>query len=293
MLKIENLSKSFGDKQVIRNLNLEVADGSIFGLVGINGAGKSSLLRLISGVYRADEGVVLLDGEDTFSNETIRNRIAYVSDEAYFPFSSTVASMKAFYEALYDFDQAAYEKYREMFELDENKPINNFSKGMKRRVELLFALSTRPKLILLDEAYDGLEPLARLRFKKALMDLIEEGVSVIISGHNLKELEDICDSFGILEDGRISSYGDLLQSKESVNKYQLAFKEDYNRDAFKDFDVIHYEREGQVYKLVIRGDKEEITEQLSGMKPILLNILNVNFEELFIYELESRGEAHE
>ena len=294
MLKISHLYKSFKDKEVLKDLNLEVQEGSIFGLVGINGAGKSTLLRLIAGVYRADGGTITLNDRDTYADASVRGRIAFVSDEQYYPLGSTIDSLKLLYSSMYDFDEEAYRKYLDMFELDPKMSVPNLSKGMKRRVSLLFALSIRPDLILLDEAYDGLEPLARLRFKKALTDLIEdEHVSVIISSHNLKELEDICDTYGILEDGRIISYGDLLQSKERINKYQAAFKEELPEDAFKDLDVLHCEKQGRVYNLVIRGPQEEVTEALNKLNPVILDVLQVNFEELFIYELESRGTRYE
>lgn len=294
MLKIEHVNKSFGKKEVLKDLNLEVKDGSIFGLVGVNGAGKSTLLRLISGVYEADGGTITFDGQDTFLNPAVRREIAFVPDEQYFPIGSTVSSVRQLYEAMYDFDQEAYEKYLKMFELEEKFSILNLSKGMKKRVSLLFALSIHPKLLLLDEAYDGLEPLARLRFKKVLADLLEdEGLSVIISSHNLKELEDICDSYGILEDGKMLTYGDLVESREQINKYQVVFREEKQKEDFSDFDILHYEKEGRVIRLVIRGEEEAVRTTLEEMKPVILDVLPVNFEELFIYELESRGENHE
>ena len=294
MLKIQNLYKAFGDKEVLKDLNLVVEDGSIFGLVGVNGAGKSTLLRLISGVYKADAGTITLNDQDTYREENIRRDIAFVSDEQYFPIGSTIGSLKLMYENMYGFDEQAFRRYLDVFALKEDMVVTNLSKGNKRRTALLFALSIHPKLILLDEAYDGLEPLARLRFKQILTELIEdEQISVIISSHNLKELEDICDSFGILEDGRIISYGDLLQSKEQINKYQIVFEEEQDKEVFKDLDILHFENEGRVYKLVIRGNEEDVTEKLNTLKPVLMDILQVNFEELFIYELESRGMKHE
>ncbi len=294
MLEINNLYKQFKDKEVLKDLNLTVSGGSIFGLVGINGAGKSTLLRLIAGVYEPDGGAVILDGVNTFKDEGIRKKIAFVSDEQYYPVGSTIDSLKLMYKTIYDFNEEAYQKYLQMFDLQPKMTITNLSKGMKRRVSLLFALSINAKLILLDEAYDGLEPLARLRFKQALAELIEEeNVSVIISSHNLKELEDICDSFGILEDGKIVSYGDLLESKDMIHKYQLAFHQELTRDDFKDLDLLHFENEGRVYQLVIRGKEAEVTEKLQAMNPALLDVLQVNFEELFIYELESRGNGYE
>ncbi len=294
MLKIQNLYKAFGDKEVLKDLNLIVEDGSIFGLVGVNGAGKSTLLRLIAGVYKADAGTITMNDLDTYRQEEIRRDIAFVSDEQYFPIGSTIGSLKLLYENMYDFDEQAFQRYLEVFALKEDMVVSNLSKGNKRRTALLFALSVHPKLILLDEAYDGLEPLARLRFKQILTELIEdEQISVIISSHNLKELEDICDSFGILEDGRIISYGDLLQSKEQINKYQVVFAREQDREVFNDLDILHFEKEGRVCKLVIRGNEEDVTAKLNELKPVLMDVLQVNFEELFIYELESRGTKHE
>ncbi len=292
MLKIEHLNKNFKTKEVLKDLNLEVHDGSIFGLVGINGAGKSTLLRLIAGVYEPEGGSITLNGTDTWKDPEIRRDIAFVSDEQYYPLGCTIQSLKLLYESMYNFDEAVWHKYMEMFDLEPGMSITNLSKGMKRRVSLLYALSIHPKLILLDEAYDGLEPLARLHFKQALTDLIEdENISVVISSHNLKELEDICDSFGILEDGHIISYGDLLESRELINKYQVVFKTEHTKEDFKDFDILHFEQEGRVCKLVIRGNEEEVTAKLDEMEPVLMDVLQTNFEELFIYELESRGET--
>lgn len=294
MLKIEHIDKSFGSKKVLDDLNLIVNDSSIFGLVGINGAGKSTLLRLIAGVYEADQGSITLNGMDTYKDAQSRAKIAFVADEAYYPIGATIGSLKLLYETMYDFSEEAYTKYMKLFDLNEKMSVTNLSKGMKRRVSLLFALSLKPELILLDEAYDGLEPLARLRFKKALTELIEdEGISVIISSHNLRELEDICDSFGILEGGKIVSYGDLLESKDLINKYQLAFADEKTKEDFRDFDLLHFEQEGRVARLVIKGNVEETMEKLNAMNPVLVDVLPVSFEELFIYELESRGESHE
>ncbi len=289
MLKIDKLYKNFGSKEVLKGLDLEIQDGSIFGLVGINGAGKSTLLRTIAGVYEPEQGSILLDGHDTYDDVKIRNEISFVSDEAYFPIGSTIKSVKSLYETMYNFSEEAYQKYLSMFELDESSSIINLSKGNKRRVSLLFALSTKPKLLLLDEAYDGLEPLVRLKFKNVLTELIEEeNITVIISSHNLKELEDICDTFGILEDGKMMEYGDLSDSKEIINKYQIAFDTDKTMDDFKDFEILHCDHQGRVYQLVIKGKQEEVLSKLHSLDPILLDVLQVNFEELFIYELERK-----
>ena len=287
MLKINSLNKSFGEKKVLDSLNLEIAEGSIFGLVGINGAGKSTLLRCIAGVYEADAGNVLFNEEDTYRNEEIRKDIFLVNDDPFYPLSSTIKTLKEFYGSFYWIDEAVYRRTMNLFHLDENKQISSFSKGMKRQVLLLFALAVKPKLLLLDEAFDGLDPLVRLNLKKSLYEFIEEeGTSVIISSHNLKELEDICDSFGILENGKIETYGDLLESKQYINKYQLAFAKEIDESFFDQFDLLHKSREGSVYTLVIKGDREEVREKLNQLNPLILDTLNVNFEELFIYEHE-------
>ena len=285
-----NLVKSFNDKKVLDNLNISIEDGTVFGLIGINGAGKSTLLRLISGVYSQDLGIVEVGGECVFENEKIKKDIIYVSDDPYFPFSSTIKSLKVFYSSFYDLNEDLYQKYLTMFNLKENALISSFSKGMKRQVSLLFAMAISPKYLLLDECFDGLDPLVRLIFKKALTELIQDKkITVIISSHNLKELEDICDSFGILENGQISTYGDLIDSKTNINKYQLAYSEEKTKDDFKDYNLMSIEISGRVVSLVIKGNKEEIMAKLEKSNPLFIDVLPVNFEELFIYEMEARN----
>ena len=287
MLKITNLDKSFKDKKVLNDLSLDVHEGSIFGLVGVNGAGKSTLLRCISGIYQPDAGVIEFDGRDTFKDVKVRKDIFFVNDEPYYPLAASIRSLKDFYTSYYEFDEEAYQKNLKLFDLDENKPISSFSKGMKRQTLLLFALAIKPKLLLLDEAFDGLDPLVRLNLKKNLYDFIQDGeATIIISSHNLKELEDICDTYGILENGKISTYGDLLESKANINKYQLAFKEEIDESFFDQFELLHKHKEGSVYTLVIKGDREETVRKLEELKPLILDTLSVNFEELFIYEHE-------
>ena len=294
MLTIEHLDKAFGQKQVLTDINLKLNDGSVCGLVGINGAGKSTLLRLIAGVYQRDAGTIQFNGKDTWQVPSIRKEIAFVADEPYTPMGMTIHSMKILYESMYDFDAAFFESMRAEFELDEQKPLTQFSKGMKRRTSILFALSTHPKLLLLDEAYDGLEPLARLRFKQILAQRIEEeNLSVLIASHNLRELEDICDVYSILKDGTIAQYGDLIEDRNLLKKYQVAFDHEIGNDLFSTFDLVRYRSEGRVAQLVIRGEEEAVMEELRKLKPVLIDVLPVTFEEMFLYELEGRSESHE
>ena len=234
MLEIKNVTKAFKDKSVLDDVSLNIDHGSIFGLVGVNGAGKSTLLRSIAGIYSLDDGLVLFEGLDTQIDVEIRKRIFLVSDDPYYPYGSSIKSLKMFYKSFYDFDEEIYQKYLNLFKLSETDNISNFSKGMKRQALLLIALACKPELLLLDEAFDGLDPIVRVHIKNALSDLIEDNNSlIIISSHNLKELEDICDSYGILENGHIETYGDLLESKANINKYQLAFKEEVDIEMFK------------------------------------------------------------
>ena len=285
MLEIKNVTKAFKDKSVLDDVSLNIDHGSIFGLVGVNGAGKSTLLRSIAGIYSLDDGLVLFEGLDTHIDVEIRKRIFLVSDDPYYPYGSSIKSLKMFYKSFYDFDEEIYQKYLNLFKLSETDNISNFSKGMKRQALLLIALACKPDLLLLDEAFDGLDPIVRVHIKNALSDLIEDNNSlIIISSHNLKELEDICDSYGILENGHIETYGDLLESKANINKYQLAFKEEVDIEMFKGFDVLYKNMEGRIVTLVIKGNREDVSKKLEALNPLILDVLNVNFEELFIYE---------
>ena len=285
MLEIKNVTKAFKDKSVLDDVSLNIDHGSIFGLVGVNGAGKSTLLRSIAGIYSLDDGLVLFEGLDTHIDVEIRKRIFLVSDDPYYPYGSSIKSLKMFYKSFYDFDEEVYQKYLNLFKLSGTDNISNFSKGMKRQALLLIALACKPDLLLLDEAFDGLDPIVRVHIRNALSDLIEDNNSlIIISSHNLKELEDICDSYGILENGHIETYGDLLESKANINKYQLAFKEEVDIEMFKGFDVLYKNMEGRIVTLVIKGNREDVSKKLEALNPLILDVLNVNFEELFIYE---------
>lgn len=290
MLEIKNVSKSFNNKKVLDNCDLTIKDGSVFGLIGVNGAGKSTLLRLISGIYQNDKGEIYFNGKNTQKDETIRKDILFLSDDPYYSKTMTLKTLKSFYEEFYDFDEELYFKYLNKFNLEANKPLLNFSKGMRRQAFLIIAMAISPKLLILDEAFDGLDPLVRLEFKSLLINLInDKEITVIISSHNLRELEDICDSFGILEDGSIKNSGDIIDTKDMINKYQIAFKDNIDENLFKHFNIIRSTKNGRVYTLVIKGNKDEIINRLNSYHPLLIDVLNIDFEELFIYELESRG----
>ncbi len=290
MIKIENLTKNLGENKVLDGLDLIINDGDIFGLVGINGAGKSTLLRTISGVYEAESGSITYDGKNVFENPEVKKDIFFLSDNPYYPNNSSINNIIDFYKSFYDIDVERFNKIINKFKLDTKKTINNFSKGMKRQLFIALAIAIGPKYLFLDEAFDGLDPLARLIFKRELSELIEEKkITVIISSHSLRELEDICDKYGLLDKGKIESTGNIIDSKEKYHKYQLAFSEDIDEEAFKDFNVVSFNKVGRIVRIVLEGDVEEIEAKLNSLNPILIDKIDIDFEELFLIEVEGKG----
>lgn len=291
MLKIENVTKRLGNKLVLNQCNLTVPKGAVLGLIGPNGAGKSTLLRCICDVYQPDEGSITLNGETIHENEYLKGQILYLSDDPYYLFNATIKDMKEFYQTFYpQFDENIYQKYLKLFKLEENKVMNNFSKGMKRQAFILMALAISPKLLLLDESFDGLDPLMRLLFKRAISECVEsKDISIIISSHNLRELEDICDTFAILEDHKIETSGSIDDTKESIHKIQMAFRDEKTKEDFKELDVMHYAQTGRFITLIVKGDLETTKKVIGKMQPLIMDVLPVNLEEIFIYEMERKG----
>lgn len=290
MIEIRDLKKTLGNKAVLEGLNLEIEEGKVFGLVGINGAGKSTLLRCLAGVYKIDSGSVQIDGKDVYENPEIKKDILLINDDPYYAMNNTIEDIKELYASFYNFDEERYQKYLKVFKLDSNKPINNFSKGMKRQVFIIMALAICPKILILDEAFDGLDPFVRLTFKRALTDLIEDkNITVIISSHNLRELEDICDSFGILENHCIQTSGDIQEQKDNIHKIQVVFNDEIIKETLTKLDILHYHKVGRVITLVCRGDIEEINTYLNEFNPLLVDSVAISFEEMFIYEMENKG----
>lgn len=290
MIKITNLSKNFGTKSVLKNLSLEIKEGSILGLVGINGAGKSTFLRLLSGVYKADNGTIMYNDEEVYENEKVKKQIFFLADDPYYTVNTKGIDLFHLYETFYDADEEVFMKYMDLFRLNPHKAINNFSKGMRRQLFIALAISVKPRYLLLDEAFDGLDPLARLAFKRAIIDLnAESKCTVIISSHSLRELEDICDTFGILDKGYIISSGEINEEIEKIHKYQIAFNKEMEENDFSDLDLLSFTKIGRIVKIVVKGESEEIMKKLTDMKPLLIDEIEITFEEFFIYEVESRG----
>lgn len=289
MIEIKNLSKSYGKTSVLEKVNLTVSEGSVFGLVGINGAGKSTLLRLISGVLKPDEGEILVDGEPVYENEKAKGKMFFLPDDPYYTPNINGKGLAELYKTFYAFDEETYACYLDKFKLSEKVPIRNFSKGMKRQVFVSLALAVKPEYLLLDEAFDGLDPLARLVFKRGLIELVEEKNSaVIISSHSLRELEDISDCYGLLDHKTIACSGELESDLEKIHKFQAVFEGEID-ESMLGFAPMSFGKTGRVVKIVAKGDSEEILRLLNALHPLFVEEIPVDFEELFACEVESRG----
>ena len=294
MIEIKNLSKSFGKKLVLNNLNLTIKDNSIFGLIGINGAGKSTLLRILANVYDPDNGIVLYDGKDR-SDLEIRKDIFLLADNPHSEICKNIQTLLEFYSAFYTIDKDKFYKYLSEFKFDNDVlntkiNINKFSKGMQRQVYLCLALAIAPKYLFLDEAFDGLDPLARLTFKKIILELMETtNMTIIISSHSLRELEDICESYGLLDQGKIESSGDIESSLDQYHKYQIAFDSDFDVNILSFLNIVSFEKVGRVIQIVCVGEKNQIYQSLMTLNPILLDELTIDFEELFILKVKKEG----
>lgn len=286
MITIKGLRKSYGTKEVLSGVSLTVPDASVFGLVGINGAGKTTLLRMMADVLRPDEGTVEYDGENIAGNAKKRKELFFLPDEPYYTAGTTVEKLVALYKSYYAFDDELFARYEALFSLERRTPIHNFSKGMKRQTFAAIALACRPKYLLLDEAFDGLDPLARLELKRGIISL--EGTTAIISSHSLRELEDICSGFALLDGGVVADAGDLSETLAQVHKFQAAFEEPVPRERFP-FECLSFESEGRVVRFVVRGEREEIVSALKALSPIFVEEIKVDFEELFLCEVRSRG----
>ena len=288
MIEVKNVSKSYDDK-VLNNVSFKIEDGCIFGLIGINGAGKTTLLNMISGVMDKDEGEILYDGNAIYENVNIKKDIFFLPDEPFYTMNTTPKNVINMYKIFYQIDIDEYYKYLNHFKLPIDTSMYNFSKGMKRQVFVSLALAIKPKYLFLDETFDGLDPLARLTLKRELIKLVEEkNTTVIISSHSLRELADICDSYGIINKKNVLSYGDLDNLMYKYHKYTIAFDYIYKEKDF-DFPIVKYSKDGSIISLVTTLDYEEIKERLSRYNPIDLTEQPLDFEEEFMLEVIDQG----
>lgn len=291
MIQLKQVSKSFDNTLVLDHVDWFVKKGSVFGLVGPNGAGKSTILRLISGVITPEFGVVTLDDQNVYDNPRVKQRILFLSDDPFYLHQSTIEEMKEFYKIFYaSFNESMYQRLLNNFPVPTKKKINYFSKGMKRQVGLILALSVNPDVLLLDESFDGLDPVMRLTLKRFIaQEMLSREMTVIISSHNLRELEDICDQIALIDNKKVVMSGQVDMIKDEFHKFQIGFKEVLDIAGFNGLDIIHQEQVGNVFTLVIKGSLDTIKTQLESLNPALYTELPLNLEEIFVYEMEARG----
>lgn len=288
MIEVKNLTKRFGSFTALQDISLTVEDGSVYGLVGYNGAGKTTLLKNISGIYKPENGEVLFDGENIFDNEDKKEQIFFMPDDLYFSPYANMKKMADFYNGYYRrFDYNMFNNLVEAFGLDPKKRIAGFSKGMQRQAEMVLALSTHPKLLLMDESFDGIDPQKRLLMKSLLKDAIKQNnTSVIISSHNLQELENLCDHIGIINGKKISVTGAVEDLSYGKTKFRLAFARDFSLDEFKDIKCENLVKDGQLALFTVNGDTTQAQEQIKNLAPAVTEKINLSLEEIFLQEME-------
>ncbi len=288
MIKAINVTKKFDNLKALVGVDLNIEKGSVYGLVGPNGAGKSTLIKNLVGVYKPDAGEILIDGMPVYENPEVKARIAYIPDEVYRFGSDNVEDTVKFLKGIYPhFDLDIYEKLKEVFQIiNIKKPIRRMSKGMQKQVSFWMALCQKPDVLILDEPVDGLDPVMRRQVWKLMMqEVAERGTTVLVSSHNLRELEDVCDTVGIMNKGKMLLERSLSSLQGNISKVQIGFKEDIDVSAMNEFDIINTSKIGSIYTLVIRGTQEEISEKMKKYNPLLMDCLPLTLEEIFIYEL--------
>ena len=281
MLQLKNVTKSFGSFKALDSLTMTVPKGTVYGLVGPNGAGKSTAIRLLTGVYTPDEGTVIMDGQPVFENTAVKERIGYIPDEIFYFPSATLEDMRAYYKGLYPkFDDELFDRLYEIFNLPKKSPIRRFSKGMQKQAAFHLAICCRPEVLILDEPVDGLDPVMRRQvWSLILSDVAEHGTTVLISSHNLRELEDICDHVGIMDHGRMLLEKSLADMQGSTVKLQLV------GDLPEGLEVLHESKSGRLSTYIIRGSAAEVAEAVEATAPAYFDVLPLSLEEIFIYEL--------
>ena len=291
MIKLTNLTKSYGKKKVLENLNCTIKTGSIYGLVGANGAGKSTLLRIINDVFDKDSGTIEIDGKELTGDASLKQKLVFVPDDLFFFSGYTLLDMALFYKDMYEkFDLEYVKELAGILKLNLNEKINNFSKGMKRQCALICAIATNADYMFFDETFDAVDPVVRTLLKKIIVKQMEKKeTTIIMTSHNLRELEDICDNLGLLYKGGILFESDIDTLKTNMFKVQISLKDEFNKDTFKEVEIMNFKKLGSVGSLIVKGDKEEVKEKLEKYNPIILDFLPLTLEEMFIYEMEVLG----
>ncbi|WP_027725660.1 ABC transporter ATP-binding protein [Tuberibacillus calidus] len=295
MIEAKNLWKRFDEGDVLKDVSFTVKKGSIYGLLGTNGAGKTTLLKTIAGVYQPERGQVTISSQPVFENPAIQERFVFMPDALYFFSQYTIQQMAQFYKQIYPtWSDERFHALHEVFRLDPRKKIHKLSKGTKRQVAFWLLLSTMADVFILDEPFDGLDPVMRKKIKSLLLhDVAEREVTILISSHNLREIEDFCDHIGMLHAGQLVLDRELDDVKSEIHKVQAAFKDGLPEDLFRSVDLLYKEERGSVLLCIVRGDVEDILIEFRKWQPVILDVLPLTLEEIFIYEMGEVGYAIE
>ena len=292
MIEMKHAAKSFDEVEAIKDLSLQIRDGEVFGLVGTNGAGKSTLLRMIAGIYRPDSGEVLSDGSPIYENEALKREIFYISDESYVFANAAPAEMMRFYQAVYPgFDQERFHQMMQQLHLNEQRRIATFSEGMRKQMFLVFGLCAGTRYLLCDETFDGLDPVMRQAVKSLIaQEILDRAFTPVIASHNLRELEDICDTVGLLHEGGVLLSKDLTDMKMHIHKIQCVITDPEKESALrKQLDLVEAHRQGSLLVITARGTREEIMRKVTEAEPLFCEIIPLSLEEIFISETEVAG----
>ena len=291
MIEANGLVKRFGGKTALDRMTFRIGGKSVFGLVGSNGAGKSTFLRTAAGIYRPDAGKLLVDGEEVFENPKVKGKIFYIPDYPYFLPQSNLSEMGLFFSRIYPhWDWKRFKEMNRLFPLGEKMRISTMSKGMQRQAALICAFSARPDYLLLDEIFDGLDPVMRQLLRKLIAGEVSAcGMTAVIASHNLRELEDLCDHIGLFHKGGVLLEKDIDELRLGVCKVQACFRPMPDRSAFKPLNIVRWETHGSLLSLVVRARREEVLAKLDGMHPVFAEALPLTLEEVFISEMEVVG----
>lgn len=285
MIEVRNVMKEFDGFRALDDMSMTVPTGAVYGLVGPNGAGKSTIIRHLTGIYRQDAGEITIDGTPVFENPEVKSRIAYIPDDIFYYANASIREMMDFYRSIYPhFDAERFKKLADVFGLDPKRQMRRLSKGMQKQAAFWIAVSLRPEILILDEPVDGLDPVMRRRIWSIIMaDVAENGTTVLVSSHNLRELEDVCDSVGIMNKGKIMIERSLNELQENIVKIQLALPD--GESLPEGLDILHKSNTGRLQSLIMHGTQEDLTEKLQSAHPLFIDAVPLTLEEIFIYEL--------
>lgn len=285
MIEVRNVMKEFDGFRALDDMSMTVQTGSVYGLVGPNGAGKSTIIRHLTGIYRQDAGEIKIDGAPVFENPEVKSRIAYIPDDIFYYANASIREMMDFYRSIYPhFDAERFKKLADVFGLDPKRQMRRLSKGMQKQAAFWIAVSLRPEILILDEPVDGLDPVMRRQIWSIIMaDVAENGTTVLVSSHNLRELEDVCDSVGIMNKGKIMIERSLNELQENIVKIQLALPD--GESLPEGLDILHKSNTGRLQSLIMHGTQEDLTEKLQSAHPLFIDAVPLTLEEIFIYEL--------